>query len=166
VVWQTPVGIHQNDELTEIDGPTEVYPGSLGGVQTPMAIADGTIFTCVMNAPTTYAGPEETSLGFGVELGSNDAELVAIDAATGEIDWTATLPGDSFGGATVSGDLVFTSSFGGEVLAFDRESGEQVWSWKGPGGINGWPALADDQLIVPFGTADPPQLVALGLPED
>jgi outer membrane protein assembly factor BamB len=166
VVWQTPVGIHQNDELTEIDGPTEVFPGSLGGVQTPMAVAEGTIFTCVMNAPTTYGGPEETSLGFGVQLGSNDAELVAIDAATGEIDWSAMLPGDSFGGATVSGDLVFTSSFDGQVLAFDRESGEQVWSWKGPGGINGWPALADDQLIVPFGTADPPQLVALGLPED
>jgi alcohol dehydrogenase (cytochrome c) len=131
-----------------------------------MAVAEGTIFTCVMNAPTTYGGPEETSLGFGVQLGSNDAELVAIDAATGEIDWSAMLPGDSFGGATVSGDLVFTSSFDGQVLAFDRESGEQVWSWKGPGGINGWPALADDQLIVPFGTADPPQLVALGLPED
>jgi outer membrane protein assembly factor BamB/mono/diheme cytochrome c family protein len=164
VVWQTPVGIHQNDELTEIDGPTEVYPGSLGGVQTPMAIAEGTIYTCVMNAPTTYEGPEQTSLGFGVELGSNDAVLVALDAATGEIDWEAPLPGDSFGGATVSGDLVFTSSFAGEVLAFDRATGEQVWSWKGPGGINGWPALAGDQLIVPFGTADPPQLIALELP--
>jgi alcohol dehydrogenase (cytochrome c) len=129
-----------------------------------MAIAEGTIYTCVMNAPTTYEGPEQTSLGFGVELGSNDAVLVALDAATGEIDWEAPLPGDSFGGATVSGDLVFTSSFAGEVLAFDRATGEQVWSWNGPGGINGWPALAGDQLIVPFGTADPPQLIALELP--
>ena len=40
-VWRTEVGTHQNDELTEITGKTLVYPGSLGGVQTPMAVADG-----------------------------------------------------------------------------------------------------------------------------
>ncbi|MEZ5139146.1 MAG: PQQ-binding-like beta-propeller repeat protein, partial [Acidimicrobiales bacterium] len=112
-VWQTSVGTHDNDELTEIDGPTLVYPGSLGGVQTPIAIADGTIYACVMNAPTQYEGPEETSYGFTVQLGTADSQLVAIDAATGDIEWDVPLDGDAFGGATVSGDLVFTSTFGG-----------------------------------------------------
>ena len=32
--------------------------------------------------------------------------LVAIDAATGEIDWSVELPGDALGGATVSGATV------------------------------------------------------------
>jgi outer membrane protein assembly factor BamB/mono/diheme cytochrome c family protein len=165
-VWRTEVGTHENDELTEIDGPTTVYPGSLGGVQTPLAVADGTIYACVMNAPTTYAGPEETSYGFTVELGTADSELVAIDAATGEIDWTVDLDGDAFGGATVAGDLVFTSTFGGEILALDRETGETVWSYDAPGGINGWPAIAGDELYVPVGMANPPQLLAFRLPEE
>ncbi len=162
-LWATPVGTHQNDELTEIDGPTLVYPGSLGGVQTPLAVAEGTIYTCVMNAATQYAGPEETSYGFGVQLGTADSQMVAIDAATGEIEWEVDLPGDSFGGATVSGDLLFTSSFGGEILALDRATGETVWSYEAPGGINGWPALAGDELYVPVGMADPPQLLKFDL---
>ncbi|MGN6696118.1 MAG: outer membrane protein assembly factor BamB family protein [Aquihabitans sp.] len=163
-VWKTSVGTHQNDELTEIDGPTLVYPGSLGGVQTPLAIADGTIYACVMNAPTEYAGPEETSYGFTVQLGKADSQMVAIDADTGEIQWEADLPGDSFGGSTVSGDLVFTSSFGGEVLALDRATGKTVWSYEAPGGLNGWPAIAGDELYVPVGMADPPQLLKFQLP--
>jgi alcohol dehydrogenase (cytochrome c) len=162
-VWSTKVGTHQNDDLTEIEGPTLVYPGSLGGVQTPLAIADGTIYACVMNAPTQYAGPEETSYGFTVQLGKADSQMVAIDAASGKIEWEVDLPGDSFGGSTVSGDLVFTSSFGGEILALDRETGETVWSYEAPGGINGWPALAGDELYVPVGMADPPQLLKFSL---
>lgn len=164
-IWERSVGTHQNDELTEIDGPTLVYPGSLGGVQTPLAIADGTIYACVMNAPTQYEGPEETSYGFTVQLGKADSQMVAIDAATGEIEWEVDLPGDSFGGSTVAGDLLFTSSFGGEILALDRATGETVWSYEAPGGINGWPALAGDELYVPVGMADPPVLLKFELPE-
>ncbi|HWJ96993.1 MAG TPA: PQQ-binding-like beta-propeller repeat protein [Acidimicrobiales bacterium] len=164
-IWKTPVGKHQNDELTEIDGPTLVYPGSLGGVQTPLAIADGTVYACVMNAPTEYAGPEETSYGFTVQLGKANSQMVAIDADTGSIEWEVDLPGDSFGGSTVSGDLVFTSSFGGEVLALDRATGKTVWSYEAPGGINGWPAIAGGELYVPVGMADPPQLLKFELPD-
>jgi glucose dehydrogenase len=163
VIWETSVGTHLNDELTEIDGPTLVYPGSLGGVQTPLAIAEGTIYTCVMNAPTQYAGPEETSFGFTVQLGTANSELVAIDAATGEIEWSVELDGDALGGATVSGDLVFTSTFDGQVLALDRATGETVWSYQADGGINGWPALAGDGLYVPVGMSDPPQLLKFEL---
>ncbi|WCO68947.1 PQQ-binding-like beta-propeller repeat protein [Iamia majanohamensis] len=164
-LWETEVGIHENDELTEIDGPTRVYPGSLGGVQTPIAIADGTIYACVMNAPTQYAGPDETSFGFTVQLGTEDSQMVAIDAATGEVEWDVDLPGDALGGATVAGDLLFTSTFAGEVLALDRATGETVWTYQAPGGINGWPAVAGDQLFVPVGMGETPQLLAFGLPD-
>lgn len=164
-LWRTEVGMHENDDLTEIDGPVQVLPGTLGGVLTPIAVADGTVYLCVMNAPTAFTGPEESSLGFSVLLGTHDSQLVAIDAATGRIEWDVPLDGDSFGGATVSGDLVFTSTFGGEVLAFDRGTGEEVWSYAAPGGINGWPVVAGDQLIVPVGIGPAPQLLAFGLPD-
>lgn len=165
-LWETPVGTHENDELTEIDGPTLVYPGSLGGVQTPLAIADGTIYACVMNAPTLYEGPEETSFGFGVQLGTADSEFVALDAATGEIDWSVKLPGDALGGATVAGDLVFTSTFGGEVIALDRATSETVWTYQASGGINGWITVTDDELYVPVGTGETPQLLKFQLEGD
>ena len=46
ILWDTPVGDHQNDELQEIPlGETvEVLPGFLGGVETPMAFADGVVY--------------------------------------------------------------------------------------------------------------------------
>ena len=164
-LWSTEVGIHDNDDLIEIDGETLVYPGSLGGVQTPIAIADETIFACVVNAPSLYSGPEETSFGFNVQLGTAPSEFFAVDAATGEIDWSVELDGDAFGGATVAGDLVFTSTWNGTVLAFDRATGEEVWRYEADGGINGWITVTDDELYVPVGIGEPAQLLKFQLPE-
>jgi alcohol dehydrogenase (cytochrome c) len=73
-------------------------------------------------------------------------------------------PGAPLGGATVVNDLVLTGTYQGQVIAFDRASGAQVWTWAAPGGINGWPAVADDLLVWPIGIASPARLVALRLP--
>ena len=43
-------------------------------------------------------------------------------------------------------------------------TGEIVWTWKAPGGINGWPAVADDLMLWPIGASNPSTLVALRLP--
>lgn len=89
-IWITPVGIHQNDDLEEIPpGETvTVYPGVLGGVETPMAYADGIIYAPVLNLPTEY---EATAFGSqnGSEavaaanehtpIGQGTSELVAVD---------------------------------------------------------------------------------------
>src|SRR5690606_30752372 len=55
-VWNTAVGVHQNDELQEIpfDEPTIVYPGQLGGVENPMAFADNTVYAVVLNLGTPF----------------------------------------------------------------------------------------------------------------
>ena len=166
VLWDTPVGMHKNDDLESFEGALEVLPGSLGGVETPIAVADGVVYVSVVNAPITYRGPEETSSGFPVGLGSFDSQLVAIDAASGEILWDVPLPGDCFGGATVVNDLVFTSVFTGEILAFDRATGAKVWSYQAPGGINGWPAFVDDRLVIPVGFGKPPVLLTLMLDDE
>ena len=164
MLWDTPVGMHQNDDVASFEGELEVLPGIVGGVETPMAVADGVVYVPMVNAPTTYAGPEESSTGAGLRLGSFNSQLVAIDAATGEILWDVELPGDSFGGATVVNDLVFTTVLSGMILALDRETGETVWTFQAPGGINGWPAFVEDMLIIPVGFGDPPVLLALELP--
>jgi plastocyanin len=63
----------------------------------------------------------------------------------------------------VAGDLVFTSTFAGEVVAFDRASGKQVWSMQAPGGINSPMSAAGDTLLVPVGLGTRPMLLALEL---
>lgn len=164
MLWDTPVGMHQNDGLTAFEGELEVLPGAAGGVVTPIAVAGGMVYAAVVNAPSVYRGPEETSTGATTGLGKFNSRLVAIDAATGSIAWDTELPGDSFGGATVVSDLVFTSVITGKILALDRATGEIVWEYQAPGGINGWPAAAGGKLIIPVGFGDPPVLLALGLP--
>ena len=160
VLWDTQVGMHRNDAMTSFEGELDVLPGAAGGVLTPVAVADGVAYMSVVNAPITYAGPEESSSGAGARLGSFNSQFVAIDAAAGRILWDVELPGDSFGGATVLNDLVFTSVLSGLILALDRETGEMVWSYQAPGGINGWPAFVGDILIIPVGFGNPPVLLA------
>jgi glucose dehydrogenase len=166
VLWDTPVGMHQNDDVFTFDDALEVLPGVLGGVETPIAVADGVVYVSVVNAPITYEGPDQSVFAGDTRLGSFDSQLVAIDAGTGDIIWDVALPGDSFGAATVVNDLVFTSVLSGEILAFDRATGREVWSYQAPGGINGWPAFVDDRMVIPVGFSDPPVLLALALPSD
>jgi glucose dehydrogenase len=62
VAWQRPVGIHQSDNLSEIPAghQVEVYPGTFGGVETPMAYADNVVYVPVTNLPTVHT---ETTFG-------------------------------------------------------------------------------------------------------
>lgn len=174
-IWRTPVGIHQNDNLTEIPaGETvTVYPGILGGVETPMAYADGIVYAPVLNLPT-----EHSPTGWGAEtgtealtnadartpVGQGTGEVVALDAASGQILWSHEFDSGLYAGVTVVSDLIFTATFDGMIYALNRSTGETVWSYQAPAGINAWPAVADDTIVWPAGTGDNPSLVALRLP--
>jgi glucose dehydrogenase len=162
VLWgPVPVGMHKNDELLELTAATELLPGSFGGVLTPPALADGVAYVATLNAPTMYSSNQTAY--FGSQVGSNKGDLVAINAATGEIVWDVLVDGDPTGGVTVVNDLVFTATFQGNVFAFDRATGKEVWRWKAPGGINSWLTVSGDTMIIPVGSANPATVVALRL---
>ena len=162
-LWDTPVGVHKNDDVAAFEGELWVLPGVLGGVITPIATAEGVVYVAVVNAATYYSSPEESSAGFTTALGELPSQVVALDAASGAVLWDVELRGDSFGGATVVNDLVFVSLLHGRVIALDRASGEEVWSIQLAGGINGWPAVAGDTIIVPVGLGEEAAIVALRL---
>jgi outer membrane protein assembly factor BamB/plastocyanin len=158
-VWKTAVGTHLNDDLESFPaGSTTVFPGLYGGVETPMAYADGTVFVPVVNASNDFT---PSSVQSGLTVTNGTGQLVAIDAATGTVRWTADLASPDFGAATVAGDLVFTATYDGQVLAFDRASGTQQWTWQAPAGVNGFLAIAGDTVLVPAGLGNTPMLVAL-----
>jgi alcohol dehydrogenase (cytochrome c) len=160
VLWQTPVGKHDHDDAP-LTAPTEVYPGTYGGILTPPATADGIVYVATLNSPTKLQ-PDAVSY-FGSELGTSDGEVDAISAATGKIVWHANVAGDPLGGATVVGDLVLTALGNGRVVALRRRDGHVVWQHEAGGGINGWLTVVGDTMYVPVGQANPPRLVALRL---
>jgi len=159
-IWETKVGTHQNSELTELpEGVTKVSPGPLGGVETPMAYADGVVYVPVVNMVVEFTPSAFVAESF--DFGAATGELVALDAATGQILWDKNINQMVVGAATVVNDLVFTSTYNGLIYAFNRESGEEVWSYQAPGGINGWPAVSGDTIIFPVGVGQTPVLLAL-----
>ncbi len=173
-LWRTPVGRHENDELQEIpEGETvQVYPGNLGGVETPFAFATGRVFVALLNSPGYYTSTGE---GEGPEsLATGNGQVVALDGATGDIVWDVTVPSPLFAAATVINDIVFTGGLDGVVRGFSVDDGTQVFTYQASSGLSAPLGAYGDLLLIPAGapfipsadTADPAmttvtQLIAL-----
>ena len=176
VVWDTSVGLHQNDELTEIPRGevVEVYPGIFGGVETPLAVANDLVFVPVVNAATRHSatghGAADGSSALvnasaNTSLSRGTGEFVALDLATGEPVWQREFDSPLFGGATAVGDLVFTATFDGIIYALRQSDGSEVWRFDAGGGINAWPAVDGDTIVWPIGLGRQPRLIALRVGE-
>jgi len=151
--WRVPVGQHQNDLLDEIpEGETvTVLPGIFGGVESPLAYKDGVVYAIAWNVPS-----EVTPSGFdyaGMDLGKATSNIVAIDAATGQVMWDVFLETGIAGAApTIANDIFFTGGLDGIVRAYNLTDGSLAWSWQAPAGLNAPYAIAGDMLFVPAGT--------------
>jgi len=158
--WETKVGVHENSDLTSVPQvvsyekpwgepgkPIRVFPGHYGGVETPMAYADGIVYVPVVNLGAWVTPTWSESLEFSEGTG----EMVALNVGNGSVLWRTQFDSMVFGAATVVNDLVFTSTFDGMIYALNRETGKEVWSYQAPAGINAWPAVAGDTIIFPAG---------------
>lgn len=161
-LWRAAVGIHKNDNLPALSGPTEILPGTFGGVLTPPASAHGTVFVATLNAADTLY-PNQTEY-FGGKTGTMRGQVEAIDARSGRIRWDTRVPGDPTGGVTVVNNVVLTATLQGSVLGLSLSSGKILWKLQAPGGIDGWMSVSGRTLIVPVGYAKPPTIWALRLP--
>ena len=170
-VWKRPVGTHNghdNDNLYAMRGeyskikPGELFPGVLGGVIAPMATDGKTIFVPVVNGSASISAQGELGQG-----GETTGELVAIDAADGEVKWSQEFGSAMFGAPTVVNDVVFATSFEGSVYALDVASGGELWVETLPASINTSVSVSDDTVIAPAGLASAegqaPEIVAFRL---
>ena len=165
-LWRTEVGLHLNDVGPLPRRRVTVCPGLLGGVETPMAYAAGRLFVPVVDL-----------CGFGSATGRQDVNtvdpvrgrgrLVALDAATGRVLWQARFGSPDFGCATVSADVVFTSTYDGTVYALRTRDGHLLWRTRMTAGVNACPTVLGDMLLLGSGIRHPhgpaPELVAFGL---
>jgi alcohol dehydrogenase (cytochrome c) len=179
LLWKTPVGEHNgHDDLsllllehkTTISAPLTMLPGSLGGVLTNMALADGTVYVATIDLPLT-AATLNTPVG-DKAAGTPTGEVEALSLATGKVEWSTKVPTLPLGAATVSNDLVLTTLYNGVLLALNRNTGAIVSRLQLPTSTNAPIAIAGNSVIIPAGapptTASgapgPAQLVAYTVP--
>jgi outer membrane protein assembly factor BamB len=143
-LWTLNIGKHTRYADGPLPAkPVVVWPGPLGGVLTPMAEAQGSLYVpwidvCLRRTATGVAGANGTGSG----------GLAAVDAATGTIAWKRTFKSIDSGAATIARNVVFTSTFDGTLYALSTKRGSVLWSAKTPAGINYFPAVTKTMLIV------------------
>jgi len=164
-LWEADVGLHINDLGPLPRRWVRICPGLLGGVETPLAYAEGRLFVPVVDLcarGNAVARKQVTS----IDPAKGSGLLVALDGRTGRRLWSRRFPSPDFGCATVSNDVVFTSTYDGTVYALAVRDGRVLWHARLRAGVNACPAVAGDLLLVGAGVARPggvPELVAFGL---
>jgi alcohol dehydrogenase (cytochrome c) len=170
-LWTLNIGKHNSYEYGPLPVPASALvpvapvtycPGSLGGVLTPMARAGNTVYV-----PWIDLCFKATADGITGVAGRGAGGLAAVNAATGAIVWRRLFASIDAGAATVANDVVFTSTYDGRIYALSTRSGAILWSTQAPDGIDSFPALTGNMLIVgagaPGGKRTQPELVAYSL---
>ncbi|MFZ0995796.1 MAG: PQQ-binding-like beta-propeller repeat protein [Candidatus Dormiibacterota bacterium] len=146
-IWTLNIGKHNQYQYGNFPAKSVTYcPGSLGGVLTPMAETGSTLYVpwidwCFKGKATGPTGASKSETG----------GLAAVNAVNGAIEWTHLFRSFDSGGATIANNVVFTSDFFGTIYALSTTNGAVLWSTKAPAGINSFPAVTKDMLIIGAG---------------
>jgi alcohol dehydrogenase (cytochrome c) len=179
LLWKTPVGEHNghdNDSVLAMSHqltiklPYTFLPGSLGGVLSNMAVADGSVYVATIDLAITATSM--SSVDGSKAGGPETGEVEALNLATGKVEWDTKLPSMPLGAATVSNDLVFTTLYNGVLIAFNRDTGAIVYQHKLPTSVNSPIAVFGNTVLIPAGgpavsksdKGGHPQLVAYTIP--
>jgi outer membrane protein assembly factor BamB len=171
LLWQRPVGGHDGHEndglLTEYATPTShgllpaqycLEPSIYGGILTQLASNGSTTFAAVNDlalpvTPVYYTGPEAAVLH---DVENAVGEMVAVNQDTGAIEWDTPLPSSPYGAATVTNDVVLTTTFHGDLYALDAATGAILFKTPMSAGSNAPVAVDGDYVIAGAGAALPP----------
>ena len=155
LLWKKAVGKHNghdNDDRLAAQGkfqpklPYVYYPGILGGVETNMAVADGVVYVPIVNLSAKFSSLTQ-KIAANAPYSTGKGEMVALDLATGKVLWDRKLPQMAFGDATVTNDLVFTTTYDGKLFALNRSTGAIAWQKQLPAGTNAPLVINGDTLI-------------------
>ena len=163
--WTATVGLHRNDVGPLPRRRVVVCPGLLGGVETPMAYADGRVFVPVVDL-CGWGSAIDRQEYTDVDPSRGRGRLVSLDADTGATAWERRLPSPAFGCATVANDVVFTATYDGTLYAFGTENGAELWRARMRANVNACPAVVGDLVVIGAGVPRPgggsSELVAYG----
>jgi alcohol dehydrogenase (cytochrome c) len=137
-----------------MDKADEVWPSALGGKNwSPVAYnpETNTVFANTLNTGMGYRTVEQEwkagQLYFGLDFAgftfaANQPRgyLKALDPLTAKEKWRVALPIPHFAGVMATkGGLVFTGSMTGEFIAYDDQTGKNLWQFQTGSGIVSMP---------------------------
>jgi len=138
LLWKLPVGAHTGPQnaglLTENATPTahiplpaefSLEPGVFGGIESPLASNGTTTFAAVNNlaVPITVKGLAESYKAYTASIPRATGQMIAVNQDTGKIEWDDQLPSSPYGAATITNNVVFTTTFNGDLYAFNAATG-------------------------------------------
>lgn len=95
-----------------------------------------------------YAAPAVADDGI-IYAGAYDHSVRALDAETGnEVASFDELDGRVIGSPVITGEILLIPTDGGSLYAFDRSSGEELWTFRAPGPLWSAPRVEGDVAYV------------------
>jgi alcohol dehydrogenase (cytochrome c) len=170
LIWKLPVGVHSGPQdaglLTENATPTSAVPlpakftlepGVFGGIESQLATNGSTVFAAVNNLgiPLTIKGAAESSSAFSASITKATGEMVAVNQDTGKIEWDVKLPSSPYGAATVTNNVVFTTTYSGYLYAFNATTGAILLKTPLSSDCNAPVAVDGDYVLVGAGVQAP-----------
>ena len=168
LLWQRPVGGHDGHEndglLTEHATPTSrgilpakycLEPSLYGGILTQLASNGSTTFAAVndLALPATPVDYTATAASVLEAVENATGEMVAVNQDTGTVEWDTLLPSSPYGAATVTNDVVLTTTFNGDLYALDATTGAILFKTPMSAGTNAPVAVDGDYVIAGAGAA-------------
>ncbi|HUD36436.1 MAG TPA: PQQ-binding-like beta-propeller repeat protein, partial [Streptosporangiaceae bacterium] len=170
LLWKLPVGVHSGHDndglLTENATPTThvplpakylLEPSVFGGIESELASNGSTVFAAVNNLGLTMTahGLAVSSKSFAAAITEATGEMVAVNQATGKVIWDDKLPSSPYGAATVTNNVVFTTTYSGYLYAFNAATGAILLKTALSSDSNAPVTIDGDYVIVGAGVQAP-----------
>ncbi len=142
-VWQSKVGkgvAHYESGLKPLIRDNRVYAASREGLVEAKNLSNGrtlwrfdlrnegkpSLFSRFNSDTARIAGGISYS-GNKLFLGTEDGEVFALDAETGQLVWRVPVKGEVLASPAAAEGLVVAATAAGTIIALDQETGEQRW---------------------------------------
>ena len=133
----------------------DLGPGVFGGIESQLATNGSTTFAAVNNlaVPLSVKGVTESTKAFEASIGKATGEMIAVNQETGKIEWDDQLPSTPYGAAAVTNNVVFTTTYNGNLYAFNATTGAILLKTPLSAGTNAPVTIDGDYVIVGAGVA-------------
>jgi outer membrane protein assembly factor BamB len=163
LIWKLPVGVHTGPQnaglLTENATPTShiplpaefsLEPGVFGGIESQLASNGTTTFAAVNNLalPITVKGLAESYKAYTASIPKATGQMIAVNQDTGKVEWDDQLPSSPYGAATITNNVVFTTTYNGYLYAFNAATGAILLKTPLSAGTNAPVTIDGDYVIV------------------
>jgi outer membrane protein assembly factor BamB len=83
-----------------------------------------------------------------VVLGTHDKRVVALDPATGDLEWEFSVRSRVESSPVIAGNLTFFATNRGRLHAVDLESGKETWQTDVGGTFKASPAVSNGRVVI------------------